>query len=346
MAEPKHDAPCLDCGRLNYVNRRGLCGPCYQKRRYVGRELPPSTQVRVEDYLDRVASLDPDACWPWPGFIDKQGYGYVKYRNVIKSAHRLAYERWVGPIPAGHEIDHLCHTRDPDCFAGNACEHRSCVNPRHLEPVPHSVNVGRTHRRLRDTCKKGHTLSSNNVRWEKGGRICLTCNRANQTARRRSRGIKPKVRLGSHCTQGHPLSGENLLVTSGRQVCRTCQNALRRAWRRKTSVKDRQLAERRRVLEADDHPLAPQRRGLVLELIGQGNDVADVAMQMGVTTVAIWAAARALPEFAAALDEVLPCSAGSASGTRSGYRAGCRCRGCRASNATAARMLLAKRQVR
>lgn len=45
-------------------------------------------------------------------------------------AHRFAYERSYGPIPANRDIDHLC---------GN----RPCVNALHLEAVAHAENVRR-----------------------------------------------------------------------------------------------------------------------------------------------------------------------------------------------------------
>jgi hypothetical protein len=42
-------------------------------------------------------------------------------------AHRLSYEHWVGPVSEGLELDHLCRVR-------------SCVNPKHLEPVTRRIN--------------------------------------------------------------------------------------------------------------------------------------------------------------------------------------------------------------
>jgi len=45
-------------------------------------------------------------------------------------AHRFYYERINGPIPDGLELDHLCRVH-------------SCVNPDHLEPVTHTVNMRR-----------------------------------------------------------------------------------------------------------------------------------------------------------------------------------------------------------
>jgi len=45
-------------------------------------------------------------------------------------AHVAAYRRSRGLLPSWHELDHLC--RNP-----------RCINPAHLDPVPHAVNVQR-----------------------------------------------------------------------------------------------------------------------------------------------------------------------------------------------------------
>lgn len=69
-------------------------------------------------------------CWEWTGVINHAGYGTLLVKGRRKQAHRYTYERLVGPIPDGLVIDHLCrNTR--------------CVNPEHLEPVPHPENVRR-----------------------------------------------------------------------------------------------------------------------------------------------------------------------------------------------------------
>jgi hypothetical protein len=64
--------------------------------------------------------------------------------------HRAVYERYVGPIPPGLEIDHLCRVRN-------------CVNPAHLEAVTRGENVRRqmaviTH------CPQGHEYTTANTR--------------------------------------------------------------------------------------------------------------------------------------------------------------------------------------
>lgn len=63
-------------------------------------------------------------CWVWGTHIMPNGYG----RLGRFLAHRLSYEAFVGPIPAGLVLDHLCRNR-------------SCCNPDHLEPVTQYENV-------------------------------------------------------------------------------------------------------------------------------------------------------------------------------------------------------------
>jgi hypothetical protein len=45
-------------------------------------------------------------------------------------AHRFAYLEFVGPIPDGLVLDHLCRNK-------------KCVNPDHLEPVTNAENLRR-----------------------------------------------------------------------------------------------------------------------------------------------------------------------------------------------------------
>jgi len=70
-----------------------------------------------------------EGCWYWTGAIGTGGYGRIGTGEGkrLEQAHRVAYELYVGPIPEGLHIDHLCRTR-------------SCVRPDHLEPVPQAEN--------------------------------------------------------------------------------------------------------------------------------------------------------------------------------------------------------------
>jgi hypothetical protein len=72
----------------------------------------------------------PTPCWIWQRAINGAGYGAKWFAGKVCRAHRVYYERLVGPIPAGLELDHLCRVR-------------ACVNPAHLEPVPGRENTRR-----------------------------------------------------------------------------------------------------------------------------------------------------------------------------------------------------------
>jgi hypothetical protein len=102
------------------------------------------------------------------------GYGDFRYwagqgkpRKHVK-AHRWLYKRWIGPIPEGLQLDHLCHNADPACNEGDKCPHRACVNPLHLKPKTHRDNnlAGRSPSALcaqKTHCKHGHEFTPENV---------------------------------------------------------------------------------------------------------------------------------------------------------------------------------------
>lgn len=70
-------------------------------------------------------------CWIWTASINPDtGYGQIYAGHGPRGAHCVAYELLVGLIPAGLELDHLCRVRE-------------CVNPNHLEAVPHAINSQR-----------------------------------------------------------------------------------------------------------------------------------------------------------------------------------------------------------
>lgn len=128
-----------------------------------------------------------DGCWEWNGTRTKYGYGLARRQpgTTPTTAHRVIYEEYVGPIPDGLELDHVCHTRDTTCKGGQSCPHRCCVNPDHLEPLTpkentyrgrsfSAINAKKTH------CPKGHPYSEKNTKVSKGWRFCRTCAREAQ----------------------------------------------------------------------------------------------------------------------------------------------------------------------
>lgn len=122
----------------------------------------------IELFIEKFL-VDDNGCWVWKR-PDCNGYGGFSNRGVRVYAHRWSYQFFVGPIPEGLEIDHLCRNR-------------ACVNPDHLEPVTSRVNVlrgiGVSAMNSRKThCVRGHPFSGNNLAIRPdGGRTCLACRR-------------------------------------------------------------------------------------------------------------------------------------------------------------------------
>lgn len=133
-------------------------------------------------------SVQPNGCWQWAGAPDKDGYGTFYRNGRNQRAHRVSYGVLIGPIPAGLEMDHLCHTRDKSCD-GSQCKHRSCVNPSHLEPVTRVENnrrnednrrnaLGQIPHATRTHCPAGHEYTAENTYMYRQWRQCRACNRA------------------------------------------------------------------------------------------------------------------------------------------------------------------------
>lgn len=108
-------------------------------------------------------------CWIWTAWKDKKGYGGFQYNGKTTRAHRFSYELFVGEIPQGLQLDHLC--RNP-----------TCVNPEHLEVVTIRENVlrgdiGNNHPNSKKThCPKGHLYSGSNLIIDNNGsRRCKKC---------------------------------------------------------------------------------------------------------------------------------------------------------------------------
>jgi hypothetical protein len=129
----------------------------------------PTVQER---FLAKFVIGGPNECWPWLASKIGTGYGELQGGHGKKVlAHRFSYEHFVGPIPDGLVIDHLC--RNPPC-----------VNPRHLEPVPMAVNTARgilpeviqEKKKQRTHCARGHPFFGDNLRLDRhGNRCCRAC---------------------------------------------------------------------------------------------------------------------------------------------------------------------------
>lgn len=78
----------------------------------------------IARFLKHVDVRRTDECWPWKRGKSAAGYGRFKVGGKLVSAHRFAYETYVGPIPPNRQYhgNVVMHT----------CDNPSCCNPGHL----------------------------------------------------------------------------------------------------------------------------------------------------------------------------------------------------------------------
>lgn len=161
--------------------------------------------LKVEHGLPPEHRPELGCCWVWMASRTATGYGTFQGRR----AHGWSYETYVGPIPEGLELDHLCRNR-------------ACVRPDHLEAVTRTENMRRAlpFRRSfrRETCERGHPLDEGYVRLDTGQRMCRQCS---NERRRTATGTSKYI---THCKHGHLLSGDNVYrrPDNGNRQCREC----------------------------------------------------------------------------------------------------------------------------
>ena len=141
-------------------------------------------------------------CWVWQKVCNPKGYAKSHFADLGKNkrVHRVSYELYVGPIPEGLTLDHLCRVK-------------SCVNPAHLEPVTALENIRRA---VGFSAKPRRRLGRNVPGRPKGSKT------------------DPAL-LPTHCKHGHEYTPENTGMDCGKRRCRECSRAndRRRYWREK-----------------------------------------------------------------------------------------------------------------
>lgn len=140
---------------------------------------PTYGDPRIEPHFWANVTVDGNGCWIWTACRVPTNYGQVtRHINGVRKkfgTHRYTYERLVGPIPEGLQLDHLCRVRP-------------CCNPAHLEPVTGPENsrraaIARTH------CPEGHPYSGPNLYLDPNSRRkCRTCTKGYRQAARERMG--------------------------------------------------------------------------------------------------------------------------------------------------------------
>lgn len=162
-----------NCQRI--VKAHGLCCMHYKRMRNHGNTSLKRGGDPINRFFDKIKKTD--SCWIWIGAQQKgSNYGHFWVNNKLIRPHRFSYEHFIGEIPEGFAIDHLCGTP-------------LCVNPQHLEAVtwkennlrsssPSSKNAKKTH------CLNGHSFNKENTYIYKGSRICKQCRREHMRNKR------------------------------------------------------------------------------------------------------------------------------------------------------------------
>ena len=140
--------------------------------------------VRPRPVIDRLLARtveDGNGCWVFTGarFL---GYGVIGLggrKDGTGLTHRVSYRYFIGDIPPGLDLDHLCRNR-------------ACCNPWHLEPVSRQVNVDRGLRskaewaKRRTHCALGHPLTTRPRANGTVRRDCPTCRKIKYHEKKRS----------------------------------------------------------------------------------------------------------------------------------------------------------------
>jgi hypothetical protein len=153
---------CTVAGCTNPRHAKQMCKAHYLRVRRTGSTERITLESR---FFGHLLGEDENGCWLW----DKPNPdGYGQFQGM---AHRWSFEFFIGSIPEGLQLDHLCRNR-------------RCVNPWHLEPVSVQENLLRgetlaAENAAKTSCDHGHPFdSANTYITPDGRRQCRQCRAA------------------------------------------------------------------------------------------------------------------------------------------------------------------------
>lgn len=118
---------CPVCGKeFTVPSKNGKTKTCSRECRYISSSR---TLAVVNTYTTEQASAafwakvsrssDPNACWEWTGYSDKDGYGLWRWQGKTRRVNRISYEIAHGSFDESLQVLHSCDTP-------------RCLNPSHL----------------------------------------------------------------------------------------------------------------------------------------------------------------------------------------------------------------------
>ena len=153
---------------------------------------PPSRKV-WDRFWNKTSVNTWSNCWKWEN-NSSFGYGYFSLKasgNKVKRvrAHRLICHWLYGQLPNNLVVDHIW------------CNNPACINPLHLIPTTHRVNILRSSVTLasknlaKTHCPKGHPYIALNIiqgKKKSNRRACRLCSLEYASQRRLEKGQKTR----------------------------------------------------------------------------------------------------------------------------------------------------------
>jgi hypothetical protein len=72
---------------------------------------PRTHGLSLPERIRALSTVAESGCWEWQARRQPNGYPRITLRDGRSAlAHRVSYEAFVGPIPAGHGLQRTCRT--------------------------------------------------------------------------------------------------------------------------------------------------------------------------------------------------------------------------------------------